>query len=484
MTASDLTSDRLAAFFDSAPDAILVVDEDGRVVRANERVSDLFGYDPAELEGEKIERLVPRADREDHPSLRREYMEKPESRPMGAGLDLRARRKDGTTFPVDISLSPVEGDGQREVIAVVRDVSEQEKLRRKYRTLVEIAPDAVFLADADTREIVEVNQRAAELLGTSKDDLVGRDQTALHPAEDTERYRELFRRHLEEKQVTADRFENGDDLYVETDDGERVPVEISAQVTRLTEREVIVGLFRDVSKRQSYERDLHRQIDRLETLAHVLSHDLRNPLNVAMGGVATAKRTGDTAHLDRVERAHARIEEMVEDVLTMVRDGYDVEAVEPIDIGSLVEECWGHVETVDAELRVAGEGIVYADSRRIRNLFENLFRNAVEHAGHDVTVEVGVGEDGFYVADDGPGIPPEDREDLFEPGWTTGGDNTGLGMNIVSEIATAHGWEVAVGESETGGARFEFTGVRTARYRDSFDDDRGPDTPSENDPGT
>jgi PAS domain S-box-containing protein len=484
MTASDLTSDRLATFFDSAPDAILIVDEDGGVVQANERVFDLFGYDPAELEGEKIERLVPRADREDHPSLRPEYMENPESRPMGAGLDLRARRKDGSTFPVDISLSPIERSGQREVIAVVRDVSEQEKLRRKYRTLVEIAPDAVFLADADTGEITEVNQQAAELLGTSKDDLVGRDQTDLHPAGDTERYRELFRRHVDEKQGTADRFQNGDDLYVETDDGERVPVEISVRVTRLAEREVIVGLFRDVSKRRAYERDLHRQIDRLEALAHVLSHDLRNPLNVAMGGVTTARRTGDVDHLDRVERAHDRIEEMVEDVLTMVRDGYDVEAVEPIDLGSLVDECWQHVETADAELQVAEEGIVYADSRRIRNLFENLFRNAVEHAGHDVTVEVGVSEEGFYVADDGPGIPPENREDLFEPGWTTGGDNTGLGMNIVSEIATAHGWEVAVGESETGGARFEFTGVRTARYRDSFADERGPDSPSENDPGT
>jgi len=484
MTTSDLTSDRLAAFFDSAPDAILVVDEDGTVVRANERVSDLFGYDPAELEDEKIERLVPRADREEHPGLRREYMENPESRPMGAGLDLRARRKDGSTFPVDVSLSPVEGNDRREVIAVVRDVSEQEKLRRKYRTLVEIAPDAVFIAEADTGEIVEVNQRAAELLSTAKEDLVGRDQTDLHPAEDAERYQELFRRHVEEKQVTADRFENGDDLYVETEDGERVPVEISVQVTRLTEREVIIGLFRDVSKRRAYERDLHRQIDRLETLAHVLSHDLRNPLNVAMGGVTTAKRTGDVDHLDRVERAHARIEEMVEDALTMVRDGYDVEAVEPIDLGSLVEECWRHVETADTELRVAEEGIVYADSRRIRNLFENLFRNAVEHAGHDVTVEVGVDEDGFYVADDGPGIPPENREDLFEPGWTTGDDNTGLGTNIVSEIATAHDWEVAVAESEAGGARFEFTGVRTARYDDSFADEHDPDTPSGTGPGT
>jgi len=461
-------ADRLAAFFDNSPDAIVVVDEDGAIVDANDRVRDMFGYDPATLEGEAVEFLVPEGDRLIHSTQRDAYMDDPERRSMGANHDLEARRRDGTTFPVDISLSPIPRDDGSEIMAAIRDISERQKHRRKYRSLVEIAPDAVFVADAGSGEILEVNQRAVDLMETTEDALVGRDQVTLHPSDDRERYRELFQRSVDQKRVTAARFEDDQQLYVVTADGDRVPIEISAQVTQLDDRTVIMALFRDISKRQAYEQDLHRQIDRLETLAHVLSHDLRNPLNVAIGGVDAVKETGDLDHLDRVVDAHDRIEGIIDDVLTMVRDGYEVESVEPVELASLVEECWTIVATADATLHVETNGLLYVDARRIRHLFENLFRNAVEHAGDDVTVTVAVTDDGFTVADDGPGIPPADREDVFEPGFTTGEESTGLGMNIVAEIATAHGWGVSTGESDDGGARFEFTGVRTAVYDDSF----------------
>ncbi|MFB6140270.1 MAG: PAS domain S-box protein [Halosimplex sp.] len=463
--------DRLAAFFHNSPDAVVVVDEAGTIVRANERVRDVFGYEPAELEGNPVERLVPRDVRDEHPDLVEGFMAEPERRPMGAGLDLEARRKDGSTVPVDISLSPIERADGLEVIAAVRDVSERQRLRRKYRTLVEIAPDAVFVADAETGEILEVNRRATELMEEPADALVGRDQTTLHPSEDRDRYRDLFRRHVGDERVTEARFEDGDDIYVETATGERVPIEISAQVTRIEGREVVMALFRDVSERKAYERDLHRQIDRLETLAHVLSHDLRNPLNVAMGGVEMAKRSGELDRLDPVERAHDRIADIIDDVLTMVRDGYEVERLEPVELASLVSECWATVATDDASVRVDRNGLCYADPGRVRNLFENLFRNAVEHAGPDVTVRVRITEEGFVVGDDGPGIPESEREEVFDPGWTTESDGTGLGLNIVSEIAAAHDWSVAAGESESGGAAFRFTGVRTSVFDESFRDE-------------
>jgi signal transduction histidine kinase len=137
-------------------------------------------------------------------------------------------------------------------------------------------------------------------------------------------------------------------------------------------------------------------------------------------------------------------------------------------VDAVVTEAWRSVRADGAALRAGDVGTAVADADRLQQLFENLFRNAVTHCGEDVTVEVGaLGADdgavtGFYVADDGPGIPPAERDRVLEPGYTTAVDGTGLGLPIVLEIADAHGWRVDVTESSSGGARFEFTGVAPA----------------------
>jgi PAS domain S-box-containing protein len=457
-------TDRLRAVFDNAPDAILVVGPDGGIRRANERVEDLFGYEPPELVGERVEVLVPEAYRDEHPRLRDEYFEELRRRPMGAGLDLEARRKDGSTFPVEISLSPIQRDGEVEVIAAVRDTTERHRARQKYQTMLETAPDAAFVVDASTGEILEVNRAATELLGRPADDLVGSGQTVLHPSESTDRYRELFEEHVARECVTASRFENGDYIYVETAAGDRIPVEVSAKRIDLEGQDVLVTMLRNISERREKE----RQIDRLERLAQVLSHDLRNPLNVAEGNVDLARKQGDFDRLENVERAHDRMRDIVEDVLTMVRGGSEVESVDTLEFSAIVENCWSNVATADASLSVATGGILYADEQRLVHLFENLFRNAVEHAGDDVSVTVGLLEDGFFVADDGPGVPEEAQESVFESGWTTNDSGTGLGLSIVADIAAAHDWHADVSDSEAGGARFEFSTVRTAPYDDSY----------------
>ncbi len=475
---------RFRAFFDNSPDVILVVGSDGRIQHANARVEDVFGYRPADIEGEPVEVLVPEAMRDEHPDLRDAYFSDPSTRPMGAGLELRGRHADGSRLPVEIGLSPVETEGDVEVIAAVRDRSEAVRLERKYRTVLETAPDAVFVIDAETGELLEANRAATELLGVPEDALLGRDQTVLHPSDETDRYRALFEDHVDRGLVTTSRFENGDDILVDGADGV-VPVEVSTKCIELADREVAVAMFRDISKRREYEADLNHQIDRLERLAQVLSHDLRNPLNVAEGNLELAREQADLERLSEVERAHDRMRDIVEDVLTMVRGGTEVESVEPLVVSDVAAVCWANVETAGAVFEVATDGIVYADEGRARHLFENLFRNAVEHGstvdrnaersedavehgGDDVTVRVGVSEGSFYVEDDGPGIPEGDREAVLESGWTTSPDGSGLGLSIVADVATAHDWSVTVAESPEGGARFEFSDVRTAAYDDSF----------------
>jgi signal transduction histidine kinase len=144
-------------------------------------------------------------------------------------------------------------------------------------------------------------------------------------------------------------------------------------------------------------------------------------------------------------------------LLTIAREGTQVEETEATTLGAIAEESWSCVGTANATLRTETQHAIQADPGRLKQLLENLVRNAVSHGGEDVTVTVGELEDGFYVADDGPGIPVEERDEVFEAGYSTTAEGTGFGLNIVQGIAGAHGWEISITDSDDGGARFEIT---------------------------
>jgi PAS domain S-box-containing protein len=244
------------------------------------------------------------------------------------------------------------------------------------------------------------------------------------------------------------------------------------------------------------ESELERQNERLDEFASVVSHDLRNPLSVARGYLDLARETCDAPeaddHFDRVSRAHDRMARLISDLLSLARQGQTVGDTEPVSVADLAEQSWGVIDTASAALDVADPPVVEADPKRLSSLLENLFRNsvehgstssqtrsddsvehgstssraepddAVEHGGETVSVRVGAlgdgtagGPSGFFVEDDGPGVPPEDRDKVFDRGYTTGDDGTGFGLGIVRGIADAHGWDVTLVESDEGGARFE-----------------------------
>jgi signal transduction histidine kinase len=217
----------------------------------------------------------------------------------------------------------------------------------------------------------------------------------------------------------------------------------------------------DVTHREQYRRELERQNERLEEFASMVSHDLRNPLTVAKGQIDVARADDDRDELTDVAMALDRMEDLIEDLLTMARQGQPVDETEPVSVGAVADRAWRMVEADGATLDVTGETKIHADPDRLQQLFENLFRNALEHGDSVTTVSVGPLGDGagFYVADDGVGIPEADRETVFESGYTTNEDGTGFGLAIVTDIADAHGWDVTVTESETGGARFEIRGA-------------------------
>ena len=274
------------------------------------------------------------------------------------------------------------------------------------------------------------------------------------------------------------------------------------------------ALYVDVSER----RRLERENERLDEFASIVSHDLRNPLTVIKGRARLASEQYDSEDVEAILDAAERMEELIDDILTLARQGKTVEETEPVALADTVRDCWDNVETNGASLDVRTDAVVRADESRLQQLLENLVRNAMEHGstspppvasapedtvehdstsppsharedtgsenasepsvapapedtvehdstsdrpdGDGLTVAVGDLEDGgFYVADDGVGVPPDERLNVFEPGYTGLSDNTGFGLSIVAEIAEAHGWELALVESTDGGARFEVAGV-------------------------
>jgi signal transduction histidine kinase len=222
------------------------------------------------------------------------------------------------------------------------------------------------------------------------------------------------------------------------------------------------GRKTDRSKPNGGNRNRGNEFD-IDRVASVLSHDLRNPLDVAKARLRAARETGADEHFDHVEKAHERIEQIIEDVLTLSREANYIEPDDTIELRGVVESAWGTVETGSATLTIADElPTAVADADRIERLFENLFRNAVEHGDHPA-VTVGAldgAASGFYVADNGSGIPSEEHSVIFEPGYSSREHGTGLGLSIVKRIAESHGWTIEVKNKESG-VRFEIRGLES-----------------------
>ena len=199
----------------------------------------------------------------------------------------------------------------------------------------------------------------------------------------------------------------------------------------------------------------------LEQVASILSHDLRNPLSVAQGHLELAREEGNEESFEQATQALQRSEDLLEDVLTLVRQDYSASDFELISLGPLARETWDEFDSGECMLDITIERpcSVRGNRSALMELFTNLYRNARDHNEPPVTVTVGLLADGFYIADNGGGIPEAKRERIFESGFSTQTDGTGLGLSIVERVADAHSWEVAVTESDAGGARFELTDV-------------------------
>lgn len=352
-------------------------------------------------------------------------------------------------------------------IGVITDISERKEREREleettewYRTLLDTAPDAVFVANAETGVIRETNQAVTRLLGRQREEIVGMHQTDLHPPERAEEYTELFEKHVAAGTGRDETLGKQVDIYVLDADGNQVPVEINARAVEIGGEHLIQGYFRDITERKERERELQRQNERLDEFVSVVSHDLRNPLHTLSASLELLE-TSNTDELQRCQRSAKRMERLLNDLLTLARHGQTDVEEEPRRLDGLVRECVQASLPSEVEVSIETDMTVVADQVRFKQLLENLFANSVHHGGPDVSITVGHLDGGFFVEDNGVGIPANKRDEIFEVGFSTSDDGTGFGLNIVRRVVGSHGWDIRVTDSDSGGARFEITGVET-----------------------
>jgi len=484
--------ERFQAFVENSSDIITVLDADGVVQYESPSIERVLGYSQEELVGENAFEYV-------HPDDRADLLEQfadAQDQSDGTGIvEYRFRHADGSWVWLEsagrarfdstvggyvINSRDITGRKDREQRLEALNRATRELLAADTETEVaevgiEVAQDVLDLEanaihlyeEGAGMEPVAVSDAARELLGEVPT-FTGGDSIAWRVYERGEA------RAVDDVHADSDRHNPGtpvrSELYLPIGEhgiliaGSSTPAAFDQQDLLLGE--ILAGNIAtaleqvgQTERLRARERELTRQNERLEKFASVLSHDLRNPLNVATGRLELARDECESEHLPHVERAHERMGALIEDLLTLAREGEVVSDPEPVDLAALVADCWASVETRRATLVTDTSPTIQADANRLKQLFENLIRNAIEHGGEDVTVTLGELEGGFYIEDDGPGIPESDRDAVFEVGVSAGDAGTGFGLSIAREIAEAHGWDIRITEGDAGGARFEITGV-------------------------
>lgn len=374
---------------------------------------------------------------------------------------------------VDASISTVGDDRTEGAVLMLRDVTEQRRAEKRFQVLIENVSDVITVIDEEGI-VTYTSPSVRSILGYRPEELVGSSLLDLVHAADRP---DAIGESVELRDGTSERtrFE----YRIRHRNGSWVVFEGVA--VDLLENDIVGGIVinsRDVTERNAREDELERTNQRLDDFAGVVSHDLRNPLGLAKTYVNFAEDSHEREDFQVVHEAHDRMEQMITNLLTMARAGTTLEETQSVAIRDVVEDAWEAIQTDEATLEcdLDTTWTVGGSHDRLLHVFENLFRNSIEHGSKSqsltgthgetaadtaspVTIRVGSFDGdrgrGFFVEDDGAGIPDEERRTVFERGYTTSGDGTGFGLSIVRDVVEAHGWAIEVCEGATGGARFE-----------------------------
>jgi PAS domain S-box-containing protein len=462
-------------------DAIMEVDADWCITLVNDQAEKLFGRTEEEflgrsaeevfskVEGTRFEEKYRRAMQNREPTRLEEYY---------GGLDEW----------LDVQVYPNEEGGLAFYFEEITERKKREEalleLREKYKGLLEGAPDAIFVADANSGTIIDANQAAASLLGTTVDQIIGRDQTEIHPSGKADRYRSLFKDHMqdaEKHEKVASQLKDGSQAFVETDSGEHVPVEISAKFLEIEDEEVFVGIVRDITERINREEALRVAKEEAEAASRLkssmlanMSHEIRTPLTSIIG---FAEAIGeDESSADRfaplIEKSGKRLLETLDGVLNLSKLEAEAEfGQETVDLAreacNTGDEFRPQAETAGVDLSIGTPGSpvqAVADKGGVQIVIQNLVSNAIKYTDEGGQVWVRTyreaGQAILEIEDTGTGMDPGVAEDLFEPfrqaseGWGRKYEGSGVGLAVTKRAVEEMNGAVDVETEKGKGSRF------------------------------
>jgi PAS domain S-box-containing protein len=451
---------RFRALVEESKDIISVIDSSGRFQYQSPSVKHILGYDPDETVGNMAWDYIHPDDRDRIIEQVEEQVANPDSE--SRTIEYRARHADG-------SWRWMEANGNNQLdnpaveghIITSRDTTERKERQqelKKYKTIVQSLTDAVYVVDNNGR-FTYVNDEFVELVGYDRETIVGNTPSLIKDENSVDRANRQLGRLLSTDGPDTASFE----VTIQPRTGESFVCEDHMGVLPYDDEEFegSVGVLRDTTEQKEYEQTIEAENERLAEFTGIVSHDLQTPLGVVETRLELAQQECESDHLHKARDALDRSQTLIDDLLILAQEGSQVVEFERVELTHVSKQCWESVETDQTTLQVEDVPVINADRSRIKRLFENLYSNAVNHGGSDVTVRVGTMDDGFYVADTGSGIPESEQEAVFEAGYSTNEEGTGFGLRIVEEVADAHGWELSVTESKQGGARFEMSGVET-----------------------
>lgn len=465
----------LFGVLEAAPDAIVLVDPNGRIALVNSQAERLFGYAHDALIGEMVEMLVPLRFRDAHHGHRGGYFVDPRTRTMGGALELAGLRSDATEFPVEISLSPIEIEGNTFALAAIRDATARRKIEAKFRSLLEAAPDAMIIVNRDGT-IALINTQTERLFGYSRADLVGKPVEILVPGAAHSRHSQHRERYFTDPHPRM--MGTGLRLAGRRANGTEFPVEISLSPVETEDGTLVTAAVRDISSRIEVEAALKTANHELEGFTYSVSHDLRAPIRQIDGfSKILAEELGSGIsvkaehYLTRIQQGAEHMGRLVDDLLGLARIGRQDIRPRAISLRLIATDTIRELESEIGEREIQwtlGElPVVECDAGLMKIVFANLLSNAVKYTRRQPRAEVEIGyriEDGrrvIFVRDNGVGFDMLYADKLFgvfqRLHRVEDFEGTGVGLATVQRIVRKHGGDIWANATVGGGATFGFT---------------------------